>query len=558
MGEDTRRMLIAVTLSFALMFGWQYFFPNKKASVQTVVQNITAPVGVRSFGQTNSEALPKINYQNIPKVNIETPSLKGSISTLGLRIENLFLLNHKDKIGLNAQPIKLFGDLLQFVEVKFCSADPLQEVPNFDTLWSANSKNLTTETPVEFSWINSKGVKFLVNVSLDKNYLFTFKTSVKNNSKEDIVCSPCVHIVKNKHLIEDEINKSSHSGSTGAINKQIKEYSYKKLLEEGKKDFETDAFVWFGMNDKYWLTAVIAEKPISARVEIAKLDLMGSEYMSNLISCANKEIKSGSSIDSTLYLFAGAKQVRLLDEYRDSLGALLLDRAIDFSWLYFITKPLFYVLNFFFGLVKNFGVSIIMLTLVVRIAMFGLALKSEGTVRKMKELQPKMQRLKELYKGDQERLRKEIMDLYRREKISPVGCLPMLAQAPVFFSVYKVLDVTLELRHAPFFLWISDLSTRDSTNIFTLFGLLPWNPPSFLHMGIWPILMALSMYLQQRISPKPDDPVQAKMFAIMPLIMLFVLGNSPAGLVIYWTWSNCFGIGQQYLLNFLAKRRLKS
>lgn len=558
MGEDTRRMLIAVTLSFALMFGWQYFFPNKKPSVQTVVQNITAPGSARSFGQTNSEALPKINYQNIPKVNIQTPSLKGSISTLGLRIENLFLLNHKDRIGSDAQPIKLFGDLLQFVEVKFCSSDPLQEVPSSDTLWGANSKNLTTETPVEFSWINSKGVKFLVNVSLDKNYLFTFKTSVKNNSKEDIFCSPCVQIVKNKHLIEDEINKSSHSGSTGAINKQIKDYSYKDFLKKGKLDFETDAFIWFGMNDKYWLTAVIAEKPISAMVEIAQLDLMGSAYMSNLISCANQEIKPGASIDSKFYLFAGAKQVRLLDEYRDSLGALLLDRAIDFSWLYFITKPLFYVLNFFFGLVKNFGLSIIMLTLVVRIAMFGLALKSEGTIRKMKELQPKMQRLKELYKGDQERLRKEIMDLYRREKISPVGCLPMLAQAPVFFAVYKVLDVTLELRHAPFFLWISDLSTRDSTNIFTLFGLLPWNPPSFLHMGIWPILMALSMYLQQRISPKPDDPVQAKMFAIMPLIMLFVLGNSPAGLVIYWTWSNCFGIGQQYLLNFLAKRRLKS
>ncbi len=558
MGEDTRRMLIAVSLSFSLMFCWQYFFPTKNLPTRVEQsQKIQAPSEV-AVHVANQSASIRIDNKNAAKVKIETDSLKGSISTLGLRIDDLLLLHHKDNVALDANPVHLFNNASQFVDIKFCSSEPSIDVPDSNTVWHANRTNLTVSTPVEFSWTNGQGVKFLIKVSLDENYLFTFETNVQNYSNKSVFFSPCVQILKNKNLIADEINKSPHSGAIGAINKQVKDYSYKDFLKKGKLGFETETFHWFGITDKYWLTALIADRPTSATVEVSKVDLMNSEYMSNLISYSKQEIQPGLSLGNKFYLFAGAKHVTLLDQYRDTLSAPLLDRAIDFSWLYFLAKPLFYVLNFFFGLVKNFGVSIIMLTFVVRVAMFALVIKSDGTMRKMKELQPKMQRLKELYKNDQERLRKEIMELYKREKISPMGCLPLLAQAPVFFVMYKILDVTLEMRHAPFFLWIADLSVSDPTNIFTLFDLLQWHPPSFLHVGIWPMLMALTMYLQQKISPKPDDPMQARMFAIMPLVMLFVFGNVPAGLVIYWTCSNCFGIGQQYLMNILSKRRSRA
>jgi YidC/Oxa1 family membrane protein insertase len=555
MGEDVRRILIAVSLSFLIMFGWQRFFPHQSTTVSPLPSSQNLVTLNKNLNNSSENVAFVPEASNAPRIRIVTPSIKGSISTLGLIMDDICLLNHKNTIGEDSSPVDLLKKLSHFVSIRFASEDGSCDLPGSSTLWRSSGLILTPGTPVKLDWVNNQGIRFIVNIAVDENYLFTFDTSVVNSSQKKIRCAPCVQILKSRELINTSIQESSHNGAIGAVDKQIKDYSYKDLTKKGKLNINTQAFNWFGLTDKYWLTALISSKQTTASICLENLQIAGSEYVSNLISYADQDVNSASTIKDRFYLFAGAKHVVLLDRYRDELGALLLDRAIDFGWIYFLAKPLFHLLNFFFGLVKNFGISIILLTLMVRVCTFALAIKSEGTMRKMKGLQPKMQRLKELYKDDPEQLRKEIISLYKKEKISPIGCLPMLAQIPVFFGVYKVLEVALEMRHSPFFLWVSDLSARDPLNIFTLFGLLPWSPPSFLHLGIWPILMSVSMYLQQKISPKPDDPMQARMFAIMPLVMLCVLGNSPVGLMIYWTWNNCFGIGQQYLMNFLSKRK---
>lgn len=553
MGKDVHRMLLAVVLSFGIMFCWQYFFPVPKASEakSQVVEQIVERKSnfVQAFVPDFKIEKSKENGKSI---EILTPNLKGSISTLGLEFNDLILLNHKDKVGPDSNPVVLFDKFSHFVSFRLSNGTG--ELPDAKTLWTANGNKITCENPVEFSWKNKNGVKFFVKVAVDENYLFTFDTKIQNNSAATITLNPSIQILK-KELEDDS---GSHKGAIGCLDGQIKEYSYKDLNKKGKFVASTLAMQWFGITDKYWLAALIADKPQNAKIAIEKIKVGESDYMINNISYFDQEVQPYGNSSLKFHLFAGAKHVELLDKYRVLLNVPLLDRAIDFGWLHFLVKPLFHFLNFFYGLVKNFGVSIILLTLAVRIVMFVFAMRSEATVRKMKEIQPKMQRLKDLYKDDQERLRKEIMDLYKKEKVSPIGCLPMLAQVPVFFAMYKVLDVALELRHAPFFWWIFDLSAKDPTNIFTIFGLLPWNHPAFLHLGVWPILMSVSLYLQQKISPQPvNDPVQAKVIALMPLIMLFTVCNLAAGLVVYWTWSNCFGIGQQYLMNVLTQRKAR-
>ena len=494
MGEDVRRILLAVSLSFVVMFCWQHFFPQKRLDANPADTNPRLVTLNTHLSRNSATAFVLPKTENIPRVNIATPSLKGSISTLGLTMDDICLVKHKNTTGADAKPVEFLKKLSHFVSIKFWAEDSNLDLPGPSTLWRAHGTNLTPTTPIKFDWTNSQGIKFIVNLSVDENYLFTFDTSLVNSSREKICCAPCVQICKSKEAIQESIEESSHNGAIGAVDKQVKDYSYKKLAKDGNLTINTKAFNWFGLTDKYWLTALIADKQTTASVLVENLQIMGSQYVSNVISYAGQELSPGATNMGKFYLFVGAKNVVLLDRYRDELGAVLLDRAIDFGWIYFLAKPLFHVLNFFFGLVQNFGVSIILLTLTVRIFTFALVLKSDRTMRKMKELQPKMQRIKELYKDDPEKLRKEILGLYKREKISPIGCLPMLAQLPVFFGVLKVLEVALEMRHAPFFLWISDLSARDPSNIFTLFGILPWSPPTLLHLGVWPLLMFFSIW----------------------------------------------------------------
>jgi YidC/Oxa1 family membrane protein insertase len=342
-----------------------------------------------------------------------------------------------------------------------------------------------------------------------------------------------------------------HQGMIGAIKGELQEYTYDKIKDEKKHSFNGEVN-WLGITDKYWLAAFVPDQLESYIANYNFAIKQGKDkYQSDFIT-NEKLIEGGGSFELTHQLFAGPKKVDLLDKYEEKYNIKLFDRAIDFGWFYILTKPIFNAMNYFYSYVGNFGISIMIVTILIKLAMFTLANKSYRSMKKMKKLQPEMERLKQLYADDKARLNQEVMLLYKKEKINPVsGCLPLLVQIPVFFSIYKVLYVTIEMRHAPFFGWIQDLSAPDPTTIFNLFGLLPFTPPSFLMLGVWPLFMALTMFLQQRMSPQPTDPVQAQVMKFMPLMFLFMFSGFPAGLLIYWSWNNILSIVQQFYINKL-------
>jgi YidC/Oxa1 family membrane protein insertase len=340
----------------------------------------------------------------------------------------------------------------------------------------------------------------------------------------------------------------------GAVANELQEYSYDNIKDEKKESFSNGIVNWLGITDKYWLAAFIPDGVENYGANYSYSSKSGrDQFQADFIS-NEKLIESGGSFELTHHLFAGPKKVDLLDKYENEYGIKLFDRAIDFGWFYILTKPIFNAMNFFYSYVGNFGISIMLVTILIKMFMFTLANKSYRSMKKMKKLQPEMERLKELYADDKARLNQEVMGLYKKEKVNPIsGCLPLLVQIPVFFSIYKVLYVTIEMRHAPFFGWIKDLSAPDPTTLFNLFGLLPFTPPSFLMIGVWPLIMAATMFLQQKMSPAPTDPVQAQVMKFMPLMFLFMFSSFPAGLLIYWSWNNVLSIVQQSYINKLDK-----
>lgn len=555
MGKDSHRIIFAVFLSFCITFAWSYFFPQANDTPSVVVQS------KNSIITSDSKVVEPNNlgFGDKPeqRIKISSPRLSGSISTKGLRFDDLSLLEYKETAKYDSRPVFLFNpeNLDHFIDVYFVSTDSKKEVPGPNTVWSLKSgSSLSQEHPVEFYWNSPSGVKFVVKIALDENYLFTLDSCVINHSKQEIEVGRCTRIFKSKGAIELS-QDGLHSGAIGIFDKQLSEYSYKDLKKRGNLLLGSPD--WFGITDKYWLAAVVPQDH-DGSASLEKHQLSGKEYMMIKALSPIAKLAPNNSFQSSVKLFTGAKQLSLLEHYRSKLDIPLLDRAIDFGWLYFLAKPLLYALKFFYGIFGNFGLSIICLTFLLRIAIFGISYKSDSMMQTMKDLQPQLNRLKEIYKDNKEKLQKETLELYKKAKVNPVGCLPMVAQIPVLFAMYKVLSAAIEMRHAPFYLWITDLSVPDPTNLVTLFGLIPWTPPSFLHIGLWPMFMAGTTYLQQKLSPMPQDPIQAKMFALMPFILLFTFANFPAGLLIYWTWSNIFGILQQYLTKrFLRVRQTK-
>ena len=435
----------------------------------------------------------------------------------------------------------------------WASTDKKLILPNKDSLWKSANK-INSNDPLEIEWTSNQGLKIKRKISFDENFMITVEDIVLNQTGNAIELTNYSYIRRKNHKPENKFF-ILHEGPLGVFNDTLKEFSYEDFEEQSIIESSTNG--WVGYTDHYWQVAIFPDTEEPFKAEVRKIKNSSNSIQIDFINDNLKTIKPGETLTVKSYVFAGAKEVPLIDNYIKTLNVNKLDLSVDFGWFYFLTKPLFYALNFLSVLFSNFGVGIIILTIFIRILLFPLANKSFKSMNAMRILTPEIQRVRERYKDDRNKMNQEMFALYREKKINPAaGCLPILIQIPIFFALYKVLFVSIEMRHAPFFGWIKDLSAPDPTSIFNLFGLIPWDPPMFLTIGIWPLLMGLTMYLQQKINPPPPDPIQAKVFMMLPFIFTFLLATFPSGMVVYWTVNNILSIGQQYILLKKQKKNL--
>jgi len=429
------------------------------------------------------------------------------------------------------------------IESGFITTNKNISVPDSSTVWKiSGNKKLTTNNPIKLVWSNSQGITFEKHISLDNQFLFTVKEKVINSSDKTYNFYSYGQIIRNK-LPEISGFYILHEGFLSVLDDQLIEEDYDDIQE--KKFTQTAQEGFFGYSDKFWLTSII---PPRGKEFKTTFDYK-NKFRANYISSEGTEVGPNDAIEEKIQIIVAAKRVQVIDGYAENLNINKFDLAIDWGVMYFLTKPLFFVIDYFFKLLGNYGLAIIAVTVSIRLVFFPLANYSFRSMGKMKLLQPEMIRLKELHKNDKTKLQQEMMALYKREKVNPMsGCLPILVQIPVFFALYKVLFVTIEMRHMPFYGWVKDLSSRDPTSLFNLFGLIPWDPPSFLIIGAWPVAMGISMWIQQKLNPKPPDPIQQKIFAFFPIFLCVILAPFPAGLVIYWTFNNIFTMIQQYYI----------
>lgn len=490
-----------------------------------------------------------------PRVRINTPELHGSIALVGGRVDDLTLVNFRETIDPKSPEIVLFSPPGSadpyFAELGWVGAPAGVPLPGPNTRWQADADELVANRPLTLTWDNGAGLVFKRIYRVDEHFMFTITQEVENKGTSAVSINP-YSVLARWGTPEGSQFFILHEGPIAVIGGTLKELSYEDLREQGVISYSTTGG-WLGFTDKYWLGALIPTQtePVEARfvhTRAAETDKYQADYVGG-----GQLVAPGASISQQTMMFAGAKQVRLLDRYAEQYGIKRFDLAIDFGWFYFLTKPFFLFLIYIKDLVGNLGVAILILTVCIKLAMFPLANKSYRAMSQMRKLAPEMTKLRERFADDKARLNQEMMALYKREKVNPAsGCLPMIVQIPVFFALYKVLFVTIEMRHAPFFGWIQDLSARDPTTVWNLFGLIPWDPssllPAALHIGAWPLIMGVTMYMQQKLNPQPPDPVQAKIFMLLPVIFTFMLAQFPAGLVIYWTWNNILSIIQQWVI----------
>lgn len=566
---DTKNVLMAVILSTMIIVGWQVFVVDpdlKKEKATTTIQQKDTQQSNASSGKPTAPSLsaktkaPEKTISRADALNqekriiLENGKLKGSISLKGALIDDITFKVYKETLDKNSKLVTLLHpkQIKQgyFLESGWASADNLK-VPDNNSLWKLRKNSvLTSKTPIELEWDNQNGLVFMKKIELDDQYLFKITESVQNNTKAPLNLFHYSQITR-KEKPQVQNFYILHEGMVGVINENLQEQKYDDIKEKNQKYQGNKG--WVGITDKYWLTAIVPEKNKSFNAEFVYED----SYKANFILTDPTTINPGATASSSTQVFVGAKEVVAVDGYAETAGINKFDLAIDWGWFYFFTKPLFFIIEFFFKLTGNFGVAIILLTAAIRILFFPLANYSFASMAKMKALQPEMTRLKDLYKDDKQKIQAEMMALYRKEKINPVsGCLPMLIQIPFFFAIYKMLFVTLEMRQAPFFGWIQDLSAPDPTSLFNLFGLIPWDPPSFLVIGVWPILMGVTMWMQQKLNPAPTDPIQAKIFAFFPLFLTVMLASFPSGLVVYWTVNNVLTMAQQYII--IKKTKVKT
>jgi YidC/Oxa1 family membrane protein insertase len=568
---DQKRLFLAIAISIAILLGFQLLLPHAPRPVPTPVATTSPSGGPVTAGPTptaggtspapasapDAGAVPR----DVPRLAINGPRLKGSISLLGARIDDLVLRDYRETIEPNSKLVRLLEPRAdpQPYYVQFgWSAAPgtTAKLPTSDTVWTATGE-IGVNKPVTLSWDNGEGLLFEIQVALDENYLFTVNQRVRNSSGAAVSLFPWSRIRRDYTPVTAGYY-ILHEGMLGVLGGTLKEVTYSSAKSEGEKKggvaFETPTTGgWAGITDKYWLTALVPDPTTASQAAFRHVTEAGTDrYQVDFVTSNPAAIQAGGSAELRTRLFAGAKEVHLLDRYEAAQNITHFDKAVDFGWFYFLTKPFFYAIDWLNGVLGNFGLAILVFTIFIKALFFPLANKSYRSMSKMKLLAPKMTALREEYKDDQAKLQQAMMQLYKTEKVNPAsGCLPIVIQIPVFFSLYKVIFVTIEMRQAPFFGWIRDLSAVDPTNVFNLFGLIPYDPTQIshlLHLGAWPLLMGVTMFLQQKLNPPPPDPIQAKVFQWMPIIFTFMLAGFPAGLVIYWSWNNLLTICQQWLI----------
>ena len=550
---DTKNVIAAISLSAAVIILYSLFFAppvvdQKNISNDKNTSSQNSSSDAPSLAQ--DEKIIKISRDEALEENerilFENDKIKGSISLLGSSIDDLTFKNYTNTLNGDDNVVLLNPKQSEngyYVETGWATTNKNIDLPNSKTLWEIEgNKKLTPNSSVKLSWKNNQNIKFTKEISIDNQYLFDIKQTIENKSDKTYNFYPYGQIIRN---IAPEVTNFYilHEGLIGVFDDQLVEEDYDDI-EEKKYSINADTG-WLGITDKYWIASLIPENGKSFRSDFD----YKNKFRANFIETDATEIGANEIKTNSIRAIVAAKEVNVIDGYAETENISKFDLAIDWGWFYFIVKPLFFAIQYFFNLAGNFGIAIIMITACIRLVFFPLANYSFKSMAKMKVLQPEMTRLKELHKEDKMNLQQEMMALYKREKVNPIsGCLPIFIQIPFFFAIYKVLFVTIEMRHQPFFGWIKDLSERDPTSIFNLFGLIPWDPPSFLLIGVWPCLMGVSMWMQQKLNPTPPDPVQAKIFMFFPLFLTVILAPFPAGLVIYWTINNILTMAQQYII----------
>ncbi len=604
--SDQRNLILAIVLSVAIIVGFQYFYDiprteRERARQQEISQEAPGPtqapprtgvlpapaadVQIPSAAIIDQPAQSTVPTRESimdasPRIKLLSHRVRGSFRLRGGRIDDLTLVDYRETPDPDSDQITLLSPSgashPYFAQFGWVVSDREIAVPGSETVWQASRNELAPGRPATVTWDNGEGLHFTQVIAVDNNYMFTVTQRVRNTGTKPVTLYP-YGLVSRTGTPEILGFFILHEGLLGVFNGTLEEIDYDDLQDEetGKFDEQCSKFSpnlvqpppkqeqgtiencskggWIGITDKYWLTALIPDQKSEVRTRFKHFlgndkDIYQVDYRG-----AWQTVAPGRSVEVTGRLFAGAKEVKLLDAFTKDPGIQLFDRAVDWGWFWFITKPIFYALDFFNERLGNFGLAILLLTVLIKAAFFPLANKSYRAMSKMKKLQPEMVKLRERFKDDRTRMNQEIMALYKREKANPAsGCMPMVIQIPVFFALYKVLFVTIEMRHAPFYGWITDLSARDPTSVFNLFGLLPFAPsdflPDFLALGAWPLIMGASMFLQMKLNPQPADPVQAKIFLFMPIVFTFILAPFPAGLVIYWAWNNMLSMAQQWVI----------
>ncbi len=550
---ETRNIIAAISLSAAVIILYTLFFAPPPVTQENLAEKNKTEQNSDAPSLDQKENVTEISREQAlgesERIQFENQSIIGSISLKGAAIDDLtfkeynVVLNSSEKVNLLAPRNSKEGYL---IESGFITTDKNVEIPNSNSIWSVSGNNkLTAQSPIKLTWANDQGITFEKEISIDDKFLFTVKQRVINSTNNKYDFYSYGQIIRNE---APEITNFYilHEGLVATLDDELIEEDYDDIEE--KKFTRNAQKGWLGIGDKYWITSLIPPKGKEFKTTFD----YKNKFRVNFVGTEPLELNSNSSIEDKMQIIVAAKRVDVIDGYAESLKIDKFDLTIDWGFLYFITKPLFFGIDYFFKLLGNYGLAIIAITICIRLAFFPLANFSFRSMAKMKALTPEMTRLKELHKDDKMKLQQAMMALYKKEKVNPMsGCLPILVQIPVFFALYKVLFVTIEMRHMPFYGWIQDLSERDPTSLFNLFGLLPYDVPSFLIIGAWPIAMGISMFVQMKLNPAPTDPMQAKIFMFFPLFLTIILAPFPAGLVIYWTVNNILTMAQQV---FIMKR----
>ena len=567
--DNNRNFFITIALSIVILTAWQVLYMNPRIEAQREAQQTEAEREAAKQPETAdtdpSIPRPESAGESVPdagvedggtsaaRIRIDSPKLSGSINLAGARLDDIILKDYRVTVEPNSPNIRLLepvnGGNGYFTEVGFTGAGDRTIYPGADTVWSVSgNETLTPTSPVNLTYDNGNGVVFNRRISVDQNYLFTIEDRVTNNGEGAVALAAYGRITR---LEQPQIAGFFilHEGLIGVTGEEgLQEIDYDDLVEDKQVKPGKSSDGWLGFTDKYWAVALAPSQNRPFQPRYSWFDNDGGRFQSDFLS-DEFVVPPGATETVETLVFAGAKQVSVIDAYEADHGIRQFELMIDWGWFHFITKPLFYLIDWLFRLLGNFGLAILGTTVIVKLFFFPLANKSYASMANMKKVQPAMMEIREKYANDKMKQQQAMMELYKKEKINPLaGCWPILLQIPVFFALYKVLFVTLEMRHAPFYGWIRDLAAPDPTSIFNLFGLLPYEVPAFLLIGVWPLLMGITMFLQMRMNPTPPDPTQAMIFNWMPVVFTFMLATFPAGLVIYWAWNNFLSIIQQGLI----------